>query len=802
MLADLVDPQNETSSIAEAAPDAAIPPDGKAAPPRHPIVAEEQNLLGIVLRKLDGAAPRKARAHVDDAGSLIELRDALAEAKPEDQGSLLEQMHRIEALARQRGKGDSPPVDRKSPYFGHLRLEESGKRRDVLVGSRSYVEPGGGVQIVDWRNAPVSRLFYRYEEGDAYEERLGDRLVEGEILARRTVAIVDADLRRVAAPQGTFSRDFKTGEWRQVAVQQAKLQIARDGSTATMIPTRPQPGGGLPKPVPPAVRGKLGLDDEGQRRPDRHLPAIAALIDPRQFELITHPASGLIAVQGSAGSGKTTIGLHRIAYLAFAEPRRFRPEKMLIIVYQRALATYVSRVLPALDVEGVPVMTFAAWAAETRKTALPLLAAPVTDETPPLVMRAKSHGAMLRILVDRQTELGAWCRAALARLADEPAARAAVTTALAAWDATTPSGAPDARVSAFAQWVRDSGVDPAARMALENVGRALRARTRDVTGEWAALLTDREALRAGFAKHAPGVFSDGQLDDVHRWCVARERLRTGGKLEDDGEGFAFDAEDDALLLRMYQLQRGPLPGPKGPLGYEHLMVDEVQDFSPLELAVLLDTTGKQRSVTLAGDTAQAIAPEHGFSNWAEMLDHLDIAHERIEPLRVSYRSTREIVELAEYVLGPLQGDVRPVAPRAGAPVEAFGFGSAGECAEFLSHALKELVRAEPEASVALLARHPEQALLYYDALARAEVPALRLVADQDFSFTPGIDVTDVRQTKGLEFDIVILLDANESSYAMGDDARRLLHVAMTRAAHQLWVTYTGTPSALLPETLR
>ena len=99
-------------------------------------------------------APRKTRIQVDDASALIELRDALAEAKPEDQGSILEQMHRIEALSRQRGKGDTPPVDRKSPYFGHLRLEESGKRRDVLIGARSFVEPGGGVQIVDWRNAP------------------------------------------------------------------------------------------------------------------------------------------------------------------------------------------------------------------------------------------------------------------------------------------------------------------------------------------------------------------------------------------------------------------------------------------------------------------------------------------------------------------------------------------------------------------------------------------------------------------------------------------------------------------------
>jgi DNA helicase-2/ATP-dependent DNA helicase PcrA len=87
-------------------------------------------------------------------------------------------------------------------------------------------------------------------------------------------------------------------------------------------------------------------------------------------------------------------------------------------------------------------------------------------------------------------------------------------------------------------------------------------------------------------------------------------------------------------------------------------------------------------------------------------------------------------------------------------------------------------------------------------LSAAEVPSLRLVAAQDFAFRPGIDVTDVRQTKGLEFDIVILLDVNEGSYAGDEHARRLLHVAMTRAAHQLWVTYTGTPSLLLPESLR
>src|SRR3954471_22487043 len=673
MLTDLVqDPVPETTT-----PERSENVDADADAPA--IVREEKQLLTVVLRKLDAGAPRKTRTHVDDASTLIELRDALAEAKPEDQGSILEQMHRIEALSRQRGKGDTPPVDRKSPYFGHLRLEESGKRRDVLIGARSFVEPGSGVQIVDWRNAPVSRLFYRYEEGDAYEERLGDKLVEGEVVARRTVAIVDADLRRVAAPQGTFSRDLRTGKWREVATRQARLQIARDGSGVVVVPRGEARAPALPPPAAsPATRGKLGFDDTGTRRPDRHLPAIAALIDPRQFELITQPSSGLIAIQGSAGSGKTTIGLHRIAYLAFADPRRFRPEKMLVIVYQRALATYVSRVLPSLDVEGVPVMTFEGWATAARRAALPTIDAGITEETPALVMRAKAHGALLRIIDDRQAVLAGWCRALLQT---ELAGKVDADTVLAYWDST--SGPADARVTALAQWLRDGQLDPATRNALENTGRTLRVRTRDVIGEWASLFTDRDALGAGFERHATGLFSPGQIDDIHRWCVARDRLRTAGRGGIDDEIFAFDAEDDALLLRIYQRQRGRLPdGSKGVLAYEHLMIDEVQDFSPLELAVLLEATSAQRSVTLAGDTAQAIAPEHGFSSWTEMLDFLDIAHDRVEPLRVSYRSTREIVEAALHVLGPLSGDVRPVAPRSGAPVEAFGFATPGEATEF------------------------------------------------------------------------------------------------------------------------
>ena len=89
-----------------------------------------------------------------------------------------------------------------------------------------------------------------------------------------------------------------------------------------------------------------------------------------------------------------------------------------------------------------------------------------------------------------------------------------------------------------------------------------------------------------------------------------------------------------------------------------------------------------------------------------------------------------------------------------------------------------------------------------EALTAAEVPAVRLVANQEFSFRAGIEVTDVTQVKGLEFDYVILLDASSANYADTLESRHLLYIAATRAAHQLWITSVGTPSLILPAALQ
>jgi DNA helicase-2/ATP-dependent DNA helicase PcrA len=131
-------------------------------------------------------------------------------------------------------------------------------------------------------------------------------------------------------------------------------------------------------------------------------------------------------------------------------------------------------------------------------------------------------------------------------------------------------------------------------------------------------------------------------------------------------------------------------------------------------------------------------------------------------------------------------------------VEVHEVGGVGEAVAFLGDALRGLSSREPTASVAVISRYPEQADVYYEGLLRAEVPSLRRVRRSDFRFEPGVDVTDVSQVKGLEFDYVVMVDVNASTYGDTVESRHLLHIGATRAAHQLWLVATSDPSPLLP----
>jgi DNA helicase-2/ATP-dependent DNA helicase PcrA len=691
----------------------------------HPIIREELALLERVVLALDEDTPRSSTAEPAIVEELERLRTLIVSgADQKDRLALLSQWDRASALLRQIRAGRSgPQIDPSTPYFAHMRLREDGKERDVLLGKASFIKPG--VRVVDWRQAPISRLFYRYRQGEMYEEELAGRLRVGALSARRTVSVVAAALRRIDAPEGRFLRETGASD-RWVHVTDASPELHGGEGRALRSSAAPVS----------APRSALGSD-----RLDRRLPEIAALLDEDQFELLSRPGPGVLALRGSAGSGKTTVALHRIAFLAFEDPAIDSPE-VLFVTLSPALRDYVEHVLPSLGVTRVPIVTFEGWAASHRRRLFPDLPDLHRSDTPDYVRRLKLHPRIGRALAEH--------------VAEHPAA-------------------------------------PTPRQAVD---------------DWSSVLTRPAHLRRvlGDDNGAP---SERELSLATEWCRLRNE-ELSASLE--GEGRAeLDPEDDALLLRAWQLRVGSIPtrggrGAEHALAYRHLAIDEVQDFSPVELQVLVDCLEKPRSLTLAGDLQQRVTPSEKsttFAGWEGLFRLLDLDEADLQTLRVSYRSTRQITQFALGVLGPeAEADSRPETVREGPPVESFEFSESGECIAFLADALHRLAAEEPLASIAVLTPGPESSALYYQGLEASEVPRLEWVRAHHFSFRPGVAVAEIEQAKGLEFDYVILVDANRELFPATPTARRLFHVGVTRAIHQLWITSTSAPSPLVGEGAR
>ncbi|MCH7643419.1 MAG: ATP-binding domain-containing protein [Myxococcales bacterium] len=684
----------------------------------NPIVAEEQELLLRVTSLLKEIADP---VEPDEAPIVQELEgireQLLSRSDNKDAAALTQQWNRQSALLAQlRSARGSARVDPGSPYFAHLRLRENGRERDLCLGHATCVE--GGLRIVDWRNAPISKIFYRYQQGEEYEETLGDRVHSGVILARRTVNIREATLERVESPEGIFLADA-TGSGKWTRNEREKPALA--GGEASALRAR----------EPDDHSAQLGAPGHTSRA-DKRLPAITGLIDPEQFELITRPSTGFLAIRGTAGSGKTTVALHRIAYLAFDDPQVDSP-RTLVTVFSPALRNYVGHVLPSLGLANVQISTLHSWLAEQRRRHFPQLPRRAREDAPALVQRLKLH----------------------------PAMEAALTE----------------------QVRRVSGP--------KSAGQAL--------DDWASALTQEKLLVEVCSEHAPGAFSKQEIRRFVEWNQRRNE-ELFARLEGDSESHPeLDPEDDPLLLRAWQLRVGPLRLSRGrPLRYRHIAIDEVQDFSPIEVHVLLECLDRNQSITLAGDTQQHVIEHSGFTSWSEFLKGLGLLGTAVETLRVSYRSTRQILDFALTLLGDLlEDDEPPVATRSGPPVELFRFTDRGACVAFLADALQKLSNQEPVASVAILTPSPEASALYYDGLSKNDLLSVRRVENQDFSFSPGIEVTEIEQVKGLEFDYVILVDVDDVKYPDAAASKRLLHVGATRAVHQLWLTTVGTPSSLL-----
>ena len=682
------------------------------AAPIDTVIREEESLLE---RALAALAQADARAEGDGLRSTDELRALRDEARmtaDDDLPALLHEMGLRQQLRDRAPAGERP--DPRSPYVAHLRIDDGRGPRDYLLGQSSFFDVRAGVRIVDWRTAPIAKVFYRYREGDEIEEEIGERTLVGHVLARRVVVIENGVLTRILGDDVALARG-EDGAW------------ARDAGAAI--------GGGAGSA---ARAGALGVGIGGRDRAGR--PDVTALLDAEQHAAIATPADRPLLVIGSAGSGKTTVALHRFARLAAEDPRRFAAERMRVVVPEEGLARLSRRLLGPLGVPSAQVANLDQWAISMARATFGGTPR-ITDETPAVVVRLKRHPALFDALRPRMSRL------AQERARTIPRLQRALADFLTDRD--------------FLGEVVDASSGDLPRYAIESTIRHTMMQIAESAEKQLANITDASAKQA--------------IDGRAVWDGTPEAIAG-----------SIDVEDLPLFLAIRSwIGLGPARE------VSHLVVDEAEDVSLFELDVLGRSLVAPRSLTLAGDDAQQT--DSGFAGWDRALATAGVQNAASCRLTVSYRCPRPIVELAPQVLGDRAVDAR--AAREGAPVARDAFPDEAHAWIVLATTLTDLVEREPKASIAVIARDEHAARKVHAAL--EDVPTARLVQHGEFSFEPGVDVTHVDDVKGLEWDYVVIPDATASAYPDEPESRRRLHVALTRASWQLLVITPGAPTPIL-----
>jgi DNA helicase IV len=491
------------------------------------------------------------------------------------------------------------------------------------------------------------------------------------------------------------------------------------------------------------------LLEELERSRDEHMRDIVATIQADQFALITREPQGVFIVQGGPGTGKTAVGLHRASWLLYTYRRELERSGVLVVGPNPVFMDYISHVLPMLGEERVEQRAIDELAGvEPTRRDKPDVARRKAD-----VRIADRLAEAVRALPSPPDEL-VGIRVDGAFLYLEPADVSALLD-----EAEQVEGSYAARRERFRTL--------AARRLYEQYGRKL--------DDLAFRSFDEleRALRTFLGKLVDRTWPRVKAEQLVRRVLAEEKL--------GGRGWS---EADLPLL---DEARALLDGP--PQQHGHVIVDEAQDLTPMQLRMLARRTAG--AMTILGDIAQAAGPVE-YHRWEELLPHLADGREvSLAELRLAYRVPREVMELALPLLPLIAPDVAaPIAYRDGDEPPRFVHVPAGE---LVAAALREAsAEAAREGRAALIA----PAKLLPELPVRPETAFDELAAPFQ-TLTP-------RDAKGLEFDRVVLVEP-EAIAREGEriEGLRALYVALTRATKTLVVVHTRPlPPELAPSSER
>ncbi|MFJ7043904.1 HelD family protein [Streptomyces sp. NPDC101112] len=589
---------------------------------------------------------------------------------------------------------------------------EGAEGERFYIGRRHVHDADGDPMVIDWR-APVSQPFYRASKKDPLDVAL-----------RRRFGYTGGDL---------------------TAYEDEHLSDPAEAATTSKL-----------------------LQQEIERPRVGPMRDIVATIQPEQDEIVRSDLSGSLCVQGGPGTGKTAVGLHRVAYLLYAHRERLSRTGTLVIGPNRSFLHYIEQVLPALgelevkqatvddlvahvEVRGTDEAAAAVVKGDARMAEVLRRAvrSHVTLPTEPVVVVRGSRRwrvpayeleDIVKELLDRDIRYGAARDALPQRIAH------AVLVQM-----ERSGEAPDDRVQDAV--ARNTAVKAAVKAIWPPVDPAKLV---------LRLLADADFL----AEHAQGVLTDDEQKTI-LWAKPARSVKTA----------KWSAADAVLIDEATDLvQRTHSLG--------HVVLDEAQDLSPMQYRAVgrRCTTG---SATVLGDLAQGTTP-WATRSWQEALSHLGKAEAHIEELTAGFRVPTDVITYASRLLPHIAPGLTPVASVRENP-GFFDVRPADDDSQVIA-ACEELLR--NEGSVGLIAADARVPALA-EALAAAGIGYL--APGEETTYETRLTLVPASLAKGLEYDYVVL-DEPQAVVDGEPDERtglRRLYVALTRAVSGLIVTHAA-----------
>ena len=626
------------------------------------------------------------------------------------------------------------------------------------------------VAVVDWRS-PIANLYYSGQIGKMDYEA-PDGKVRGELTLKRMLTVKDRELTAL----------FDSG----IVSQESYLQ---------------------------SVLGSVSTD---------RLKEIVTTIQAEQNCVIRTGLHRDLMVQGAAGSGKTTIALHRIAYLLYTYREVLHPENMMILAPNPLFLSYISQVLPDLGVERVIQTTFEGWCRSCAGKRIPpvlrdallednLRTSPEKRSRTGATVRRKGslkHMHELSGYLDRLQHcmipaegfmIGKYV------LMDRAEAENVFLIQLQYFPLTK-------RIDELKKYIRKRADGLSAKLK-----ETYAAMTEDKLNRLLTLLPDGNERR----EKAKRLFESrdrrfGEIDErITSYLSHFAELFPALDLCGVYEGFLSSLDDHELLaetmnyLRTGRLRQEDLPAAamicKALYGLKirpmkHIVIDECQDCSPFMIALLREAN-PAATFTLVGDLCQGIHADEGIRSWNEWADPVFSGRADMAQLTVSYRNTTEIMTFAQKISAhyPIEGvlPARPVLRHGEEPV-IIRTDNEGERIKQITEQIR-IWQTEGYHSVALIEKTADQAAALYRVLKKTT--DVRLMTEKDTDYSGGILVIPSALVKGMEFDCVAVCDASENAFPEDEFLCRVLYVAATRALHRLRIWCAGKPSPMLPGTM-